>query len=244
MSAFGDIKDGYPGLAKVMGPNSDQGFGIYKCFAELNARNLLMMQAELLGLEEELKTLTFLDESCPDPTRKAFARNVWRMRNTKNSEQWAKVLEIREKLQAYSESFHLVDKWILANARLDQCLLQQAQLARLGKVNMYDLRLLIHWLEHQDGGNQFLQNFEQSVWDEQNIRDLVSISGRDPRDGLLRWFHQKLLPNLHHRIIELWRVSVFICMFLKLDLIYIFRSQCLVPRVQTYLELTATFSPA
>lgn len=104
MASIMDVKNGYPGLAKVMGPNFDQGFGIYKSFSELNARNLLMMQAEILGLENELRRQTFLDENCPDAEKRAFARNAWSMRNAHGSEQWAQILEIREKLQNYSEA--------------------------------------------------------------------------------------------------------------------------------------------
>lgn len=99
-----DIKNGYPGLAKVMGPNVDQGFGIYKSFAELNARNLLMMQVELLGLESDLRRQTFLDENSPDVEKRAFARNAWAMRNAQDGEQWKKIIDIRDKLHIYSEA--------------------------------------------------------------------------------------------------------------------------------------------
>jgi hypothetical protein len=44
---FETIQNGYPGLARVMGPNYDQGLGIFRQFAELNARNLLYMQADI-----------------------------------------------------------------------------------------------------------------------------------------------------------------------------------------------------
>jgi len=74
MPPVSDIKHGYPGLAKLMGASFDQGFGIFNTFSELNARNLLTMQAELLDLENQLKTLTFFDEHCQEPTRETFAR--------------------------------------------------------------------------------------------------------------------------------------------------------------------------
>jgi hypothetical protein len=96
------VQDGYPGLAKLMGPNFDQGFGIFRKFTELNARNLLYMQAEILCIEQELEILTYADERGPDPTTKSFARSVWEMRMSPGSAQWNKILEIRGKLDSYS----------------------------------------------------------------------------------------------------------------------------------------------
>lgn len=97
------VKNGYPGLAKFIGPNFDQGLGIFRQFAELNAQKLVYMQAEILCLEQELKFLTERDERGPDPTAKRFARSVWEMRRVGNSVQWAKILEIRDKLNDYSK---------------------------------------------------------------------------------------------------------------------------------------------
>ncbi|KAF2029412.1 hypothetical protein EK21DRAFT_112967 [Setomelanomma holmii] len=99
---FGTIQNGYPGLAKLIGPNVDHGLGIFRQFAEFNARNLLYMQAELLCLQKELALLTYTDHNGPDPKPNTFAHSVWNMRETPTCPQWAKVLEIREKLRAYN----------------------------------------------------------------------------------------------------------------------------------------------
>lgn len=98
---FGNVQNGYPGLAKLIGPNFDQGLGIFRQFAELNARNLLYMQAEILCLQQELDLLTYTDEHGPDLSAQTFSRNVRNMRDV-NNEQWAKILEIRIKLDGYS----------------------------------------------------------------------------------------------------------------------------------------------
>lgn len=100
---IGNVQDGYPGLAKFIGPNFDQGLGIFKHFAELNARNLLYMQAELMCLQEELRALTHLDENDSDLNKATYARNVWNMRKDSKSVQWEKIMEIRSKLNAYSQ---------------------------------------------------------------------------------------------------------------------------------------------
>ena len=96
------VQDGYPGLAKLMGPNFDQGFGMFRKFTELNARNLLYMQAEMLCLEQELDMLTYVDKHGPDLNAKAFVRSVWEMRKVLGSAQWSKILELRGKLNSYS----------------------------------------------------------------------------------------------------------------------------------------------
>ncbi|KAI4947654.1 hypothetical protein J4E91_006476 [Alternaria rosae] len=95
------IQNGYPGLAKFIGQDLDQGLGIFKKFSELNARNLLYMQAELLCLEQELDVITYVDEHGTDPSTKNYARSVWEMRKSPNQHQWEKVLEIRGKLKDY-----------------------------------------------------------------------------------------------------------------------------------------------
>jgi hypothetical protein len=78
----------------------------------------------------------------------------------------------------------------------------------MDKANKHDLRLLIRWLVHQEGGRGFLDGIEYEVWDEKLIEDLVSISGRASSDGFLRWFQEHLLPWLPRRIFNIWTVSV------------------------------------
>jgi hypothetical protein len=100
---FETIQNGYSGLARVMGPNYDQGLDIFRQFAELNARNLLYMQAEIICLWKELDGLTHIDEKGPNLEPQKFARNVWAMRAARPNAQWDKILEIREKLSTYSK---------------------------------------------------------------------------------------------------------------------------------------------
>ena len=102
-----DVKTGYPGLSKLMG-HAD-GLGMFKRFTDLNMRNLLYMQAELLALEDELEIATCNDHHDPNsPSRKLYSRSAKTLRASKDSsdprnrEQWDKVLEIREKLKEYS----------------------------------------------------------------------------------------------------------------------------------------------
>jgi hypothetical protein len=74
MSTNNNIQvEGYPRLAKVMGPRD---LGIFRKFAELNALNVLHLQAELVYLEEEFKILTELDETSGDPARPSCKKCV------------------------------------------------------------------------------------------------------------------------------------------------------------------------
>ncbi|KAF2689276.1 hypothetical protein K458DRAFT_400068 [Lentithecium fluviatile CBS 122367] len=186
-----NIQDGYPGLSRFMGPNFDQGLGIFKRFGDLNCRNLLYMQAELLCLDEELRVLTLVDHNGPDSTRATYARNVWNMRKDAKSLQWAKILELRWKLNAYNNA-----------------LLQQAQIAKLDTANQYDLNSLLHWLEDKNGGNGFLYGVEAGAWNENDLADLITIASRASNDGFMRWLEEKIIPRLPPFALRLWKQPI------------------------------------
>ncbi|KAH8629391.1 hypothetical protein IG631_16648 [Alternaria alternata] len=175
----GRIQNGYPGLAKLMGQGLNEGSGIFKQFAELNVRNLLYMQAELLCLEQELEAITHVDENGDDPTTKNFARSVWEMRKASNSPQWDKILEIRNKLRQYND-----------------CLLQQARVSKLDRADVYDSRWLRYWLQHEEGGRGFLQGCELRAYDELEQPDLISVSNRSSNDKFTQWLELSLVPRL------------------------------------------------
>lgn len=89
---------GYHALSKVM--SLDSGFLIFRRFADLNARNLLYLQAELTYLEQELLDLAREDHEA-DETRKRYELSALEMM-LGDGEQWHAVLAIREKLKEYS----------------------------------------------------------------------------------------------------------------------------------------------
>jgi hypothetical protein len=100
--------EGYPRLARVMGPRN---LSLFRKFAELNAFNLLQLQAELVYLEQELKILHEIDHTSGHPTRTSHAKSAYTLRNSMgsgNDQQWQKILEIREKLKEYSKKFQLL----------------------------------------------------------------------------------------------------------------------------------------
>jgi len=101
------LQIGYPGLSRVLA-HAD-GLGMFKRFADLNMRNLLYMQAELMSLEDELEVMTLNDHNEPvGTTRSFYVRSAHRLRassqctDPKDRQQWDKILEIRVRLKEYS----------------------------------------------------------------------------------------------------------------------------------------------
>lgn len=100
-------------LFSVVGADSDvdKTTTIYRRFDELSARNLLFYQAELAGLEEELKQLDNEDRDAKDQTSIAFQRD-WSTfvsyangdgvtAKAKEKEKLELAMKIRDKLEKY-----------------------------------------------------------------------------------------------------------------------------------------------
>lgn len=95
--------DGYPKIAGLMSRHHE--LAIFRRFDELNYRNILYLQAELVQLEDELREIATQDQE--SPSRTLYARD-WSSLAQSESEgdgrlQWQKVLLIREKLEKYSK---------------------------------------------------------------------------------------------------------------------------------------------
>lgn len=97
----------YNKLSKFMG--SWPEVAIFRRFAALNAQNLLFLQAELVRLEDDLQCIREEDAQSTDLEKKQSHQSwrslvlAYKQGQCPNS-QWAKVLEIREKLKEYSMS--------------------------------------------------------------------------------------------------------------------------------------------
>lgn len=110
-AAAADMTEGYTKISNLMG--CQDTCAIYRRFRRLNSLNLLYLQAELTHLEEELEILAKRDAA--DPERQFHARDWWSLAHNNDegdegydeeaAEQWEKVLEVREKLEQYSQRF-------------------------------------------------------------------------------------------------------------------------------------------
>ncbi len=88
---------GYGVIASAM--SSDRDLSMFRRFGTLNTRNLLYMQSELAALEEKLKAT---DIRCISSQAQWSLPRSWYYLEKDNGEYLALVMEIREKLAAYS----------------------------------------------------------------------------------------------------------------------------------------------
>lgn len=95
--------EGYEKVAQLMGVHHE--FAIFRRFQALNMQNLLYLQAEITHLEAELREMARRDVQ--HGNRQNYAYDWWSLSSgvgEEDTEQWGKVLEIREKLEKYSMS--------------------------------------------------------------------------------------------------------------------------------------------
>ena len=95
---------GYNQLASLIAKHQD--LAIVRRFKTLNAENLLYMQGELTHLEVQLKTIALENRVSQDPQKVDFGFSISTLMGPHVSEdgheQWATILEIRERLKEYS----------------------------------------------------------------------------------------------------------------------------------------------
>jgi hypothetical protein len=96
---------GYPELSALMGSYPE--IAIFRRFMTLNMRNVLYLQAELIHLEQELSDICAEDKQSADPVRQSYQRSWSTLEESVRSGgdhlQWTKFLQIRERLEKYSE---------------------------------------------------------------------------------------------------------------------------------------------
>ena len=119
--------------------------------------------------------------------------------------QWEKVLEIRDKLKAYSEVGRVSRiAYVLTNFVTDEALLEHEKLYNLKEPPKRDLADLQDWLIIAEGGGGFLQDPENLPWN-RRTRDLVQLSHfGDEDDAFSRFFRSKLLVWYAHSRFGRW----------------------------------------
>ena len=97
--------EGYAKVAHLMATYGE--FAILRRFKQLNYQNLLYLQAEIVCLEERLQKL--VQENACGPDGKRYARDWWFLAHGDEgeaTEQWDTVIELRQKLNEYSETLY------------------------------------------------------------------------------------------------------------------------------------------
>ena len=105
----------YNRLAQLMGMH--QELAIFRQFADLNAKNLLFMQSELIHLEAELSAIELENKHSGNSQKASFHVSVFELKESEGSAmdlQWRKTLEVRTKLAEYSVSPSTVSSYSMA----------------------------------------------------------------------------------------------------------------------------------
>ena len=90
----------------------------------------------------------------------------------------------------------------------EQALIRHNQISRLRTANLGDLRFLREWLDHEEGGNLFLQGREARPWDARYGSDLISVKRTDAeKDHVHSWIDQRFFPWYHRTIGHRLQVS-------------------------------------
>jgi hypothetical protein len=100
MADGGGELEGYDALSSLMGPFKSAA--LYKRFGSLNARSLLLQQAELLYLERKLHAFAGFDKDEGLPFYKDAGSLIKSGETGENDEQWRLLQVIRGKLNEYS----------------------------------------------------------------------------------------------------------------------------------------------
>ena len=96
---------GYPALSTLMGPH--RGLAQFKRFAVLSTYSVLMQQAELLDLENQLQAHIAADQELSIGNNKSFLALSESVKNGDkiSNELWEILLQIRQKLKDYRMAF-------------------------------------------------------------------------------------------------------------------------------------------
>lgn len=102
MEGSAKMPEGYAKLSSLM--STDSEFAIFRKFGALNAQNLLYYQAELMGLENDLRVTASEDQNSGDPDKKDFAVNWYELSHAKPDKnyQFRKFMQVRRILREYS----------------------------------------------------------------------------------------------------------------------------------------------
>jgi hypothetical protein len=98
------MSEGYDKLSMLMGRYDN--VAIFRQFGDLNTKNILYMQAELVNLEAELGNIVQRDRQSADPDKASYHVSWTALSepvgNGRATTQLQKVFEVREKLHKYS----------------------------------------------------------------------------------------------------------------------------------------------
>ena len=92
----------------------------------------------------------------------------------------------------------------------DDCVIQQAKIAKLEQPLAYNLKMLRRWLSHPAYGDSFLLELESQTWEKMYDKDLITIPKPDVKlqnDALSRFVMGPLVELYHVFVGRLYKVK-------------------------------------
>lgn len=111
---------------------------------------------------------------------------------------------------------------------VDDCLIQQATIAKIDRPLAYNLKMLRRWLSHSTYGRSFLIGLEDETWDVKYDKDFIAIprpASEVERDTLSQLFLGPVLETYHNLLGRFHKVRFqrILCRY-KLIPIHVYRS--------------------
>ena len=194
---------GYIKLAQHMGHNSNRA--IFRRFGDLNALNLLYLQAELVELENELLQEIEFDRKSTSRTEQARCVYWPQLANAIDSAgtscpPWKLMLRIREVLKEYSmlsrpESQSSADVPRCA----DHALMQQNTTCKFPRPHKEDLHFLQDWMKAVPEGNVMLIGPDKDIWRSYGWSELVALDVEPMEEPITSWMSRRV-TNFHNII--------------------------------------------
>ena len=195
-------RQGYYLLSEFMSwaPNA----AIFPRFRSSNLLNLLLLQAEVCQLEDDLGYLVDIDQRSGQ-TRRVNTALDWTALNDLDEDHPTKkaLRELRETLATYSECRRPESVPYTASRDTDQALVQQIALNQQPTPHPENLAMLRDWLKDQEGGKSELRGPGATTWSEvpdggRSVEDLLRISSGAQERTVLHGFLRALWQLLRH----------------------------------------------
>jgi hypothetical protein len=195
--------EGYPRLACHMAQYSENA--VFRRFTSLGTRNLLYLQAELVHLEQKLCHLEAADSASSAGRRARYSKDWYWLNNSpeeESDEQLKTVLSIRNKLKEYCKRVKLFSIAMQLILGLDDTIVQQSVINRLGKPDNHDLSHLQDWLQREAFGNLALIGADSETWGRlhqpiNSHADLLTLNSTGCEDDFSRWFSRTFIAWFH-----------------------------------------------
>ncbi|KAI0968840.1 hypothetical protein F4678DRAFT_464028 [Xylaria arbuscula] len=170
-------KQGYPKIASFMADHPEDA--TFRRFASLNLQNILYLQAEITGLEKDLRKLEADSDASNDCDRRHFSFDWYTLAHTHDEptsgQQWEKWMQLRRVLREYNDA-----------------VFQYCQISKIPDPEPHELRKFQNWLREPRLGGVYLLGRDHDTW-AQGV-DLMSLSPSLHPNRISKFITNKALP--------------------------------------------------